>query len=257
MMLNSINTSGKSGKTLESALFDMGGKLQVVAQAVRVYLANARQGTARVKSRGQVSLTKKKWYKQKGTGGARHGARSAPIFVGGGVSHGPTGLANWDLKMSKVMKKNALRTALAVQAQAGKIRVVDGLETVGVKTKEVAKMLLDMGVGNDKLLIITNQTYQNLIRSSQNIGTVLCTRADRLNTNEVMSAHQILITKEAVKALELKLVKGSAPAQAVKEETEKSKPASKAVVAKKEVKKKAVTKKEVTKKVSKKKVAKS
>lgn len=207
MTLKSVNISGKSGKEVTSALFDSASSNKIVAQAVRVYLSNQRQGTAKVKTRGEVELTKKKWYRQKGTGGARHGARSANIFVGGGVSHGPTGLTDWSLKMSKPMRKAALKTALVMQAQEGNISVIEGLDKIGTKTKEVAKMLTDVGVGNAKTLIIANGTIENLIRASRNIQTVLCSRADRLNTYEVMSAHKILITGDAVEALEIKLGK--------------------------------------------------
>src|SRR5260221_7335072 len=114
MTLKSMTTSGKAGTDITSVLFDAASSASTVAQAVRVYLGNQRQGTAKVKTRGEVERTKKKWYKQKGTGGARHGARSAPIFVGGGVSHGPTGTTDWSLKMSKPMRKVALRTALSM-----------------------------------------------------------------------------------------------------------------------------------------------
>ena len=269
MTLTSITTSGKKGTELTSALFDTQNSNMIVAQAVRVYLANQRQGTAKTKTRGEINLTKKKWYRQKGTGGARHGARSAPIFVGGGVSHGPTGTTDWTLKISKPMKKVALKTALAMQAAAGKITVIEGLEKIGTKTKEVAKMLIDVGVNDKKTLIIADVTHPDFIRSSRNIQTILCTRVDRLNTYEIMSAHRILITPEAVLALELKLAKktvdekvaaaAAKPAKVVKEsrmKKEKKAVVKKAVavkeVSEKPVKKVAVKKPAIKKAVSKK-----
>lgn len=207
MTLKSLTTSGKAGKEIVTTLFDATTSAKTVAQAVRVFLSNQRQGTAKVKTRGEVELTKKKWYRQKGTGGARHGAKSANIFVGGGVSHGPTGLTDWTLRMSKPMKTAALRAALSMQAKDGNVMVIEGVEKLAGKTKEVANMLLSTKLAQAKTLIITGSTHENLVRASRNIATVLCTRADRLNTFEVMNAHKVLVTPEALTVLEVRLGK--------------------------------------------------
>lgn len=245
MTLKTVTTSGKSSKEITTPLFDTVANAKTVAQAVRVFLSNQRQGTVKVKTRGEVDRTKKKWYRQKGTGGARHGARSAPIFVGGGVSHGPTGLTDWTLKMSKPMKIVALRTALAMQAKDGNISVVEGLEKIGAKTKEVAKMLKDLGLEESKTLIVADKTHENLIRGSRNIGTVLCTRADRLNTFEVMNAYKILMTPEALGMLELRLSKNTKVVGVAKvEEAKSEKKAAKKTGIKKSAVKKTVKKAE-------------
>lgn len=207
MTLKSITTTGKQGKEVTTSLFEKVSHLNTVAQAIRVFLSNQRQGTAKVKTRSEVERTKKKWYRQKGTGGARHGARNANIFVGGGVVHGPTGLTDWTLKMSKPMKISALRTALSVQAQDGNLMVVEGLEKVEGKTKEVATMLKVMEMTDLKTLIVLDKTLENLVRAARNIETVLCTRADRLNTFEVMNANKVIMTPEALKLLEERLGK--------------------------------------------------
>jgi len=88
---------------------------QLMAQAVRVYLSNQRSALAKTKTRGEVARTTAKMYKQKGTGRARHGAYSAPIFVGGGVAFGPTGGQNYRRKMSKALGKLAFASALALK----------------------------------------------------------------------------------------------------------------------------------------------
>lgn len=234
-MLKSITTSGKQGKETDTSLFETVSHLNTVAQAVRVFLTNQRQGTAKVKTRSEVARTKKKWYRQKGTGGARHGARNANIFVGGGSVHGPTGLTNWTLKMSKPMKISALRTALAVQAQDGNLMLVEGLEKVGNKTKEVATILKAMELSDVKTLIILDKTLENLVRASRNISSVLCTRADRLNTFEVMNAHKVIMTPEALKILEARLAKRVKVEKEV--EVKKPKAVKKTAEVKKEVKK--------------------
>lgn len=242
MTLKSVTTSGKEGKEVASALFDTVGHAKTVAQAVRVFLSNQRQGTAKVKTRGEVERTKKKWYRQKGTGGARHGARSANIFVGGGVSHGPTGLTDWTLKMSKPMKIAALRMALSMQAKDGNIMVIEGVEKLEAKTREVAKMLEKVGLTDAKTLIVTGSTHENLVRASRNIEAVLCTRADRLNTFEVMNAHKLLMTPEALSVLETRLAKRVKEVVA-EEKPVKAKVAKKAVKAEKTEKKVSKTKK--------------
>ncbi len=246
MTIKSLTISGKPGKEVTSSFLEKLADVKTVAQAVRVFLSNQRQGTAKVKTRGEVDRTKKKWYRQKGTGGARHGARSANIFVGGGVSHGPTGLTDWTLKLSKPMKIAALRTALAMQIKNGNVLVVEGMEKLSAKTKDVAKMLAAIGLSDDKILIVMSETNENLVRASRNIETVLCTRADRLNTFEVMNAHKIVLAPEALGVLEMRL--GKKPV-AVKETEEETKTAKAPEV--KEAKKKKTVSKTVRKTVKK------
>lgn len=243
MTLKSVTTSGKPGKEIVSELFDAGASAKTVAQAVRVFLSNQRQGNAKVKTRGEVDRTKKKWYRQKGTGGARHGARSANIFVGGGVSHGPTGLTDWTLRMSKPMKMAALKAALFTQAKDGNVMVVEGVEDLGAKTKEVVKMLANVGLSDAKTLIVTGETHENLIRASRNLEAVLCTRADRLNTFEIMNAHKVIMTPQAVALLEKRL--GKKAGKVSETAAEPKKPAVKKEakkVVKPEAKKKTVSK---------------
>lgn len=113
--------------------------LNLLAQAIRVYEDRAHVGLVKTKTRAEVNRTKKKWYKQKGTGGARHGAKSAPIFVGGGVAHGPRAVKR-ELSLSKAMTKKALSVAISLKVKKGEVAVVDGLGKF-TKTKEVGKLL--------------------------------------------------------------------------------------------------------------------
>src|SRR3989344_3759198 len=100
--------------------------LPLLAQAIRVYEARLHPGLAKVKTRGEVIASTRKIYRQKGTGGARHGAKSAPIFVGGGVTHGPKGLKRI-LTLPAKMRKKALGTALSLKAKEEKVFVIDGV----------------------------------------------------------------------------------------------------------------------------------
>lgn len=177
----------------------------LLAQAVRVYLSNQRQGTSQVQTRSQVTRTKSKWYRQKGTGNARHGSKNAPIFVGGGIAHGPTGQENWKRKMPQRLKNKALVSALS--AQADQISVTDALLDLKGKTKEAAELLDKLEVGNEKVLIVLAELEELVVRSLRNLPRIKFTRADRLNVYEVAAADKLILSKEAVKILETRLTK--------------------------------------------------
>ena len=113
--------------------------LSLLSQAIRVYGDRKHPGLNKTKTRGEVRISTRKIYRQKGTGFARHGAKSAPIFVGGGIAHGPTGLKRI-LTLSSKMRKKALAMALALKLESGDIIAVDSLKSFK-KTKEVAKFI--------------------------------------------------------------------------------------------------------------------
>lgn len=122
----------KTGKTTKVTLpkeFSAKENKALLAQALHVYRANSHTGSSRVKSRGEVARTTAKWFRQKGTGHARHGARSAPIFVGGGVAHGPKG-TSVSLTLPSKMRKKARDVALSMKAKNENVMVVDGLSTL-------------------------------------------------------------------------------------------------------------------------------
>lgn len=181
----------------------------LMSQAVRVYLANKRKGTASTKGRGDVSLTTAKWYRQKGTGRARHGAKSAPIFVGGGVAHGPVP-HDYSLKFPKKMKKASLISALSSKLKDGEIKVVAGLEKITPKTRNVADLIKKLGIENSKMLLITaddEKDVKNVYRASRNIKGVNIKNSKSLNTYEVLDNKMILFMKQAVDSLKENLLK--------------------------------------------------
>ena len=135
-------TGTKSGQIeLPKEIFAAKVNKPLMAQAVRVYLGNQRRSGARAQTRSEVNRTKAKWFRQKGTGHARHGARSAPIFVGGGKAHGPTGEENYHLKMSQAMKKKALFSALTARLNDNEIMVIKDLAKIEPKTKKMSEIL--------------------------------------------------------------------------------------------------------------------
>lgn len=126
----------------------------LLAQAIRVYASNSKAGLASVKTRGEVRISKRKIYRQKGTGGARHGAKSAPIFVGGGVAHGPRP-GKRILSLPKRLKGLALSGALWAKAEGDEIAVIRGLSKVA-KTADAKRLLLKLaGVRGQKTEKIT------------------------------------------------------------------------------------------------------
>ena len=154
--LNSIllySTEGtKSGEIdVPSEIFDVTASDKLLAQYVRVYLANQRQGTNKVKTRSEVKGSTRKIYRQKGTGRARHGAKTAPIFVGGGVAHGPR-LRSFKLKLNKKQRRKALYYSLTLMKKSGDIiRVSLTLSRLEDRTGNIIGLVgIGRNIGEDK-----------------------------------------------------------------------------------------------------------
>lgn len=197
-------TGTKKGKiNLPKELFSAKINPPLMAQAVRIYLANQRRAYAKTKSRGEVSGSGRKIWRQKGTGRARHGDRYAPIFVGGGVAHGPTGRENWKKALPKKMKKQALASALTSKLKDKEIMVIDGLENIKGKTQEMIKVLDKIGMRRkEKVLLVLSKGRENIIRAVRNIPGVKIAQITSLNTYKILSGGKILFSKEAIKGLE-------------------------------------------------------
>lgn len=161
----------------------------LLKQVVRVYEDRSHTGEARVKTRGEIVRTKKKWYKQKGTGGARHAARSAPIFVGGGVAHGPKGVSR-TLTLPKKMKSLALKQAISFVFTNEKAVLVTSLGKVS-KTAQAANMIsvlkkkLELKKTSKILVVLGKESYENS-RFFKNIKNV------QIVCFDVVSAYKLL-----------------------------------------------------------------
>lgn len=192
----------KSGTiSLSKSVFGREPNFKLLAQAVRVFLTNKRKAGSKVKTRGEVKRSTRKIYRQKGTGGARHGARSAPLFVGGGIAHGPKGVIP-RLSFSRKMGRLALIQALSEKVRERRFIVAD-VEKIKAKTKIVAALLKKIGLNKDTLVI--HNASQELFRAARNIEGVHIIPAGQVSAYHVLSQGNILATKEAVKALELRL----------------------------------------------------
>jgi large subunit ribosomal protein L4 len=168
----------------------------LMAQAVRVYLTSQRTGTASVKTRSNVSGTTKKMYRQKGTGRARHGAAKAPIFVGGGVAHGPK-VKEFNLSLPKKMKKAALFSALTSFLNDKKIVVLDAQKATG-KTRDMANALGKLDILGKKVMFVINKDSNMAGRSAKNIKGTKVIRAENLNTYEVLNNNAVVVLRESI-----------------------------------------------------------
>jgi len=195
-------TGIKKGQTsLPKSLFGVKENPTVVSQAVRAYLGNRRSALAKAKTRGEVALTKAKVWRQKGTGRARHGSRTAPLFVGGGVAHGPRGNQNYSQKISKKSRALALANVLTNKLSKKQVLVVEGLDKIEGKTKELSGVLkkLELGSRGPNLLVLDKEKKVRL--AARNIETVGLTEVFSLNPYQVLRSKQIIFSKKAIDSL--------------------------------------------------------
>lgn len=202
-----LDVTGKSAGTvtLPSELFGAHVNQTLMAQAVRVYHANQRSGTASTKTRGQVEGSTRKIYKQKGTGKARHGGIRAPIFVGGGIVFGSTP-RDYSLQFPKKMKLAALASALTHVYQKGAIIFVDGLEALPAKTREVVKSLTALSAGSSVLLVLDNSAA-GVARASRNIEGLEIMPVVNLHPYALLSHQKIVFMKSAVSQSKERFIK--------------------------------------------------
>ncbi len=169
------------------------------------YLANLRQASATTKQRGEVRGGGKKPWKQKGTGRARFGSSRNPIWRGGGIVFGPSGNENYTKKVPTASKRLAVRQALTLAAKADKI-VVAEVKTTG-KTKEVVEFLASQKIDVRRVLIVTDKKTPEFIRATRNIENVELVSATYLTVYHILNADKIVMTAEAIKAVETWLTK--------------------------------------------------
>ncbi len=197
----------KSGTvSLPKEVFGVKVNQPLMAQAVRVFLANQRQGNAHTKTRGEVDGSSKKIYRQKGTGRARHGTLRAPIFVKGGVAHGPRA-HDFSLSLPQKMRKAALLSALSLKAKDGEIKVLSGLDKIEPKTKNMSALftkITEDKKGKNKILLVASaptKELENVYRAGRNIKNVDIVNTKVLNTYEVLRHKNLFFMKESIDQL--------------------------------------------------------
>lgn len=175
----------------------------LIYDAVKNYLTNQRQGTVKTKTRGNVSGSGKKLWKQKGTGRARIASLRSPLWKGGGNVHGPQP-RDWTSELPKKMKRGALSSVLSERLREGNLVVVDAFELETGKTKAFASIVKTMG-WDSKTLIVENTPQDNLVLSSRNLPGVKVTAGVNVNIYDVLYHEKIVFTREAINLLQERL----------------------------------------------------
>jgi len=184
---------------LDDAVFNADVREYLIHEAVKIQLANRRQGTVAVKSRGKVSGSGKKPFKQKGTGNARQGCSRAPQYPGGGVAFGPQP-KNYSLSMNKKARKAALKSALSMLFKNEAITVLNSFELPEVKTKGFVSVLNAFNI--DKTLVITDTANSTLELSARNVKHVKVLGPEGLNIFDIMKYQSVIFTEAAVRKVE-------------------------------------------------------
>lgn len=182
---------------LPDDIFDVQANIPLMHQVVVAQLAAARQGTHKVKRRGEVSGGGRKPYKQKGTGRARQGSTRAPQFTGGGVVHGPTP-RDYSQRTPKKMKAAALRGALSDRARDGRVHVVDTFMTGDKPSTKAAMTAIAKVTTTQRVLVVLSSTDEINWLSLRNVPTVHLLEAGQLNTYDVLVADEVVFTTEAL-----------------------------------------------------------
>jgi large subunit ribosomal protein L4 len=202
MQVEVKNIAGKTvGEVdLRDDIFGIEPNGSVMHQALVRQLANRRLGTHKTKSRGEVVRTKAKWYRQKGTGRARHGSRNAPIFVGGGVAHGPRP-RSYTQKMPRKMRRLALCSALSVKAAEEHIIVLDAIDFEAPKTRAVLDTLRNLNVESSAVILLSDRN-DNVERSASNLPDVTTLRASYLNVRDLLKYDYVIMPTDALAVVE-------------------------------------------------------
>lgn len=185
---------------LSDAVFGAPLNEALIHAAVRNFMANARQGTSATKTRGDVSGSGRKLWKQKGTGRARIASLRSPLWKGGGNVHGPQP-RDWSYNMPRKMRQGALRSALSERVREGRVTLVDGWSLDKPKTKEFVASLKQLG-HEGKTLIVDSLDNENLKLSTRNVQTTKVVNSFGLNIYDLLYHEKLIISKSAVEELE-------------------------------------------------------
>jgi len=241
MKSNIYNQEGKAAGTIElpESVFGQKWNSDLVHQVVTAMNTNARHAIAHTKTRGDVSGGGKKPWAQKGTGRARHGSTRSPIWVGGGVAHGPRNDKNFDRKINRKMKAKALFTILSRKFKDGEVLFIDDVKLSAPKTRDAQAILAAISkiTGYETLLSKRNNSAymafgeknMNVEKSFQNFNNLLISEARNMNPVDVMNYKFVVITKPAESVAFLEGKMSAAAPKVEKAPAKKVKPAAGAV----------------------------
>jgi large subunit ribosomal protein L4 len=205
MKLDVVNLqAGSAGQVeLNEAIFGLEPRADILHRVVLWQRAKAQAGTHSVKTKSEVSYSTKKIYRQKGTGGARHGSRKAPIFRKGGVYKGPTPRSH-AFDLPKKVRALGLRMALSAKAGAGKLVILDSTDMVEAKTAMLAKVAADLG-WKKALVIDGAEVNANFARAARNLDGIDVLPSIGANVYDILRRDTLVITRAGLEALEARL----------------------------------------------------
>ncbi|MBQ9834461.1 MAG: 50S ribosomal protein L4 [Bacilli bacterium] len=186
--------------TLTDSVWNVEVNNDCLKKMIKLQLAAQRQGTAKTKTRAEVSGGGKKPWKQKGTGRARAGSNRSPIWRGGGVVFGVTP-RDYAFKINKKERELALKSALSLKAQNKELIVLDTIKMADLKTKELKSMIESLDL-NGKVLFVTAEDNENLYMASRNLGYAYVVLANEINCYDLVNADYLVCDLEAVKYIE-------------------------------------------------------
>ena len=193
-----MNRSGNevSQVDLPTDIFEAKINVGLMHQAFVRQMANARQGSHNTRSRGEIRATGAKWYRQKGTGRARHGAQSAPIFVGGGLTFGPKP-RDYSKKMPKKMRQGAIRSTLSALVRDAQLVLLDQLEMAAPNTKAMGG-LIDALVGDQSALVVVTAEQTTVRKSVNNLANAHSIVANYLNVRDLLKYDKVIMSLDAL-----------------------------------------------------------
>ena len=186
--------------TLSDAVFGVEPNQSVLHDSVKNHLANCSQGTQSALTKGEVSFTTAKPWRQKGTGRARAGYKGSPVWTHGGVAFAPKP-RDYSYTLNKKVKRLALKSALSAKAAENAIFVIDDLHMDEIKTAKFAAFLSKLGV-EGKALVITENVNENVVKSSRNIPGVTSTTATIISPYTILNSRALVLDQAALKKIE-------------------------------------------------------
>ena len=198
--LKTLEGASAGSVELSDAIFGLEPRADIIHRMVLWQLAKRQAGTHKTKTRAEIARTGKKIYRQKGTGGARHGSARAPVFRGGGRAMGPV-VRSHEHDLPKKVRALALKHALSAKVKAGGLIVVDDVKLAEPKTKVLAERFGKLGVAN-ALIISGAQVEENFARAARNIPNVDVLPVQGINVYDILRRDTLVLSKAAVDALE-------------------------------------------------------
>lgn len=201
MQIAVMDSAGREVSQIElpADIFEAKINVGLMHQAYVRQMANARQGSHNTRSRSEIRATGAKWYRQKGGGRARHGAQSAPIFVGGGLAHGPKP-RDYSKKMPKKMRRGAIRSTLSALVRDEQLVIIDKLEFDAPKTKAMRR-LIETLVGEQSALLVTTADQQAVRKSVSNLPNARAIIVNFLNIRDLLKYDRVIMTLDALEVV--------------------------------------------------------